>query len=127
MMKNLLIVDDEPHVIRIMKLALEKNGYSVEVAHNGEQALDKIKQKLPDLLITDIDMPRMNGEVLCQNIEKDIPDRSFPILVLTSKTEIEHREWTRNISNTLFLEKPISIRKLIKLLDDHKDGSGIAA
>ena len=126
-MKNLLIVDDEPHVIRIMKLALEKNGYNVEVAHNGEQALDKIKQKLPDLLITDIDMPRMNGEVLCQNIEKDIPDRSFPILVLTSKTEIEHREWTRNISNTLFLEKPISIRKLIKLLDDHKDGSGIAA
>ena len=44
-MKNLLIVEDEPHVIRIMKLALEKNGYAVDVAHNGEQALEKLSEK----------------------------------------------------------------------------------
>ena len=62
-------------------------------------------------------MPRMNGEVLCKNIENDVPDRKFPILVLTSKTEIEHREWTRNMGNTYFLEKPVSIRKLLKLLE----------
>ncbi len=126
-MKNIIIVEDEPHVIRIMELALEKNGYVVTVTHNGEQALEKLKEDLPDLLITDINMPRMNGEVLCENIEKEFPDRKFPILVLTSKTEIEHREWTRKMDNTMFLEKPVSIRKLIKLLSDYKNGSGLAA
>ena len=126
-MQNILIVEDEPHGVRIMKLALEKNGYSVSVSHNGEQALEKFNEMKPDLLITDINMPRMNGEVLCENIEKSIPDREFPILVLTSKTEIEHREWTKNMKKTMFLEKPVSIRKLLKLLDDYKNGSGLAA
>ncbi len=126
-MQNILLVEDEPHVIRIMKLALEKNGYSVCVSHNGEQALEKLNKALPDLLITDINMPRMNGEELCKNIETHYPDREFPILVLTSKTEIEHREWTRKMKNTMFLEKPVSIRKLLKLLDNNTDGSGIAA
>ena len=126
-MQNILLVEDEPHVVRIMKLALEKNGYSVCVSHNGEQALEKINKTLPDLLITDINMPRMNGEELCKNIEINYPNREFPILVLTSKTEIEHREWTRKMKNTMFLEKPVSIRKLLKLLDNNTDGSGIAA
>lgn len=126
-MKNILIVEDEPHVIRIMTMALEKNGYLISSAHNGEQALEKLKEKLPDILITDIDMPRMNGRDLCKRIEEDMPDRKFPILVLTSKTEIEHREWTRNMRHTMFLEKPVSIRKLIKLLEDYSKNSGLAA
>ncbi len=126
-MQNILIVEDEPHVIRIMKMALENNSYTVIVAHNGEQALEKLNEKLPDFLITDINMPRMNGEVLCKTIEQDMPDRKFPILVLTSKTEVEHREWTRTMKNTVFLEKPVSIRKLLKLLEEFNDGSGLAA
>lgn len=126
-MKNILIVDDEPHVIRVLKLSLEGNGYVVTAAHNGEQALEKLKDSVPDILITDIDMPRMNGKELCVRIEKDLPDRDFLILVLTSKTEIEHREWTRDMQSTMFLEKPVSIRKLLKLLDDYKKDHGIAA
>lgn len=126
-MKNILIVDDEPHVIRVLKLSLEKNGYVVTAAHNGEQALERLKDNLPDILITDIDMPRMNGKELCSRIKNDMPDRNFPILVLTSKTEIEHREWTRDMKITMFLEKPVSIRKLLKLLDDYKKDHGLAA
>ena len=126
-MKNILIVDDEPHVIRVLKLSLEKNGYVVTAAHNGEQALERLKDNLPDILITDIDMPRMNGKELCSRIKNDMPDRNFPILVLTSKTEIEHRVWTRDMKLTMFLEKPVSIRKLLKLLDDYKKDHGLAA
>lgn len=125
-MQNILIVEDEPHVIRVLKLALENNDFAIDVAHNGEQALEKLNQNLPDLLITDINMPRMSGEALCKHIEEEMPDRKFPILVLTSKTEIEHREWTSSMKNTMFLEKPVSIRKLLRLLDDYKQGSGLA-
>ena len=125
-MQNILIVEDEPHVIRVLKLALENNDFAIDVAHNGEQALEKLNQNLPDLLITDINMPRMSGEALCKHIEEEMPDRKFPILVLTSKTEIEHREWTSSMKNTMFLEKPVSIRKLLRLLDEYKEKPGLA-
>ena len=119
-MRNILIVEDEPHVVRVMQLALENNGYEVGVANNGEQALAILEKGKPDILITDINMPRMSGETLCKKIEENMPKRNFPILVLTSKTEIEHRDWTNKMENTFFLEKPVSIRKLLKMLEEHK-------
>lgn len=111
-MKRILLVDDEPIVLRVMRRALEKEGYEVEVAVNGEDALAKISASCPDVLVTDIEMPRMSGQQLCLRIQETMPDRQFPIFVSTSLTALEHREWSGNISNLVFLEKPISIRKL---------------
>jgi CheY-like chemotaxis protein len=118
-MRRILLVDDEPHVIRIMKLALVKAGYEVDEAANGIQALDKINQVHPDVLITDIDMPRMDGRELCMRIEQSIPDRNLRIYVLTSRAEDEHREWTGNMRNLEFLEKPVSIRQLVTRLNEY--------
>ncbi len=118
-MRRILLVDDEPHVIRIMKLALVKAGYEVDEAANGIQALDKINQVHPDVLITDIDMPRMDGRELCMRIEQSIPDRSLRIYVLTSRAEDEHRVWTGNMRNLEFLEKPVSIRQLVTRLNEY--------
>lgn len=115
-MKRILLVDDEPIVIRVMRLALEKDGYQVDAAVDGEDALAKIAASCPDVLIADIEMPRMTGQQLCQHIQETMPDRMFPIIVLTSLTALEHREWSKRISNLTFLEKPISIRKLRSLI-----------
>lgn len=122
-MKHILLVDDEPHVIRIMRLALEKAGYRVGQAANGLQALDYLKDYSPDVMITDIDMPRMTGRELCEEIVKRMPHRSFRIFVLTSRAEDEHREWTAAIDNVGFMEKPISIRRLLSALDEHFSSS----
>ena len=122
-MKKILIADDEPHVLRVLKMSLEKEDYEVEVANNGMEALVKIEQQAPDILITDIQMPLMTGEELCQHIEEYMPERNFLIFVLTSRTEIEHREWSRNINNLLFLEKPVSIRNLVEKLEGYFSGS----
>jgi len=116
-MKHILLVDDEPHVIRIMRLALEKAGYRVGEAANGLQALDYLKDNSPDVMITDIDMPRMNGRELCEEIIKTLPSRTFRIFVLTSRAEHEHREWSAAIENVGFMEKPVSIRRLLSTLD----------
>ncbi len=116
-MKKILIADDEPHVLRVLKMSLEKEDYEVDVCANGMEALARIEQQAPDILITDIQMPLMTGEELCQHIEEYMPNRSFLIFVLTSRTEIEHREWSRNIHNLLFLEKPVSIRNLVEKLE----------
>ena len=111
-MKSILLVDDEPMILRIMRLALEKDGYRVDTAIDGMDALEKIVASPPDVLITDIDMPRMTGKELCLHIEETMPDRLFPVYATTSLTALEHRQWSRKISNLTFLEKPISLRKL---------------
>ncbi len=122
-MKKILIADDEPHVLRVMKMSLEKEGYEVDVCANGMEALGMIQQQAPDILITDIQMPQMTGEELCRHISEYMPERQFLIFVLTSRTEIEHREWSREIPNLLFLEKPVSIRNLVEKLDGYFAGS----
>ncbi len=122
-MKKIIIVDDEPHVLRVLKLSLENEGYAVETCANGKEALARLQQVTPDILITDIQMPQINGEELCRHIQEHMPDRNFLIFVLTSRTEIEHREWTREIDNLLFLEKPVSIRDLVGKIDDYFAGT----
>ena len=112
-MKHVMIVDDHAPVIRVLKLGLEEAGFEVTSANNGSECLLKLCDGLPDFLVTDIDMPRMSGRELCQAIEEQFPDREFPIVVLTSRTELEHRDWTRGIDNLEFMEKPVSIRRLI--------------
>lgn len=111
-MLNILVVDDESTVRRIMRVALSKAGYTVTLAENGEAALASIRAQAPDVLITDIEMPRMDGRALCAAINKEFPHREFPIFVVTSLTEREHREWSKQIPNLFFLEKPVSIRRL---------------
>ncbi len=118
-MKRILVVDDEPFVIRVIRQFLERKGYHVDTAPNGEAALEKIRVQHPDVMITDIQMPRMTGEELCKCIVKEMPLRKFLIFVLTSRTEVEHREWTSNINNLQFLEKPVSLRKLLSSLDEY--------
>ncbi len=118
-MTRILVVDDEATVRRILALALEKAGFEVETAINGEAASERLRVRVPDVLITDIEMPRMDGRKLCELINNDFPDREFPIIVLTSLTAREHREWSSAIDNLFFVEKPVSIRKLIAQLADY--------
>ena len=118
-MKKILIVDDEPHVIRLLRMSLERAGYSVDCAPNGALGWQKILESQPDVLITDIAMPELTGEQLCKMIAADLPERDFLIFVTTSRTEIEHREWSRKIDNLMFLEKPVSVRKLMSMLEDY--------
>ena len=71
----------------------------------------------PDAVVTDIDMPRMNGRQLCIELRKRYPAESLPVFVVTAKTAVEHRDWSSVIDNLHFLEKPVSIRKLCTRLE----------
>jgi CheY-like chemotaxis protein len=111
--KRILVADDELHMIRVIKLFLERAGYQVDTASNGQEALDSILLDPPDVLLIDINMPRMTGQQLCMALQKQLPERKFPILVMTSMTDRENRDWTQKIPNTALLEKPLSMRVLI--------------
>lgn len=114
--KRVLIVDDHAPVLRVLRLGVEEAGFEVETASNGSECLVKLCNRVPDFLVTDVKMPRMDGRQLCKAIEEQFPDRTFPIVVLTSHTELEHRDWTRNIDNLEFMEKPVSVRRLVAII-----------
>lgn len=102
----------------MLKLGIEDAGYAVDCAADGSECLVKLCNGHPDFLVTDTEMPRMGGKELCMAIETQFPDRTFPIVVLTSRTEPEHRDWTRKINNLTFMEKPVSVRRLVAHIDE---------
>ena len=118
-MKRILIVDDEPHVTRVLKLSLRPFGYEVESVSDPREAMDKLKGFMPDVLITDIQMPGLTGRELCERIHAEMPQRDFLILVMTAMAARENREWVSRIPNAEFLEKPLSPRSLVTLLEDY--------
>jgi len=115
-MKRLLVVDDEPHVARVLRVSLAKDGWAIEVAHDGAEALLAIATNPPDVMITDIQMPGMGGEALCHELHARYPTRPFPILVMTSMTARDQRDWARALGGIEFLEKPVSPRRVASLL-----------
>lgn len=116
-MKRILIVDDEPHVIRVLKLSLRPHGYEVESVSDPREAMVKLKSFAPDVLITDIQMPGLTGRELCERIHAEMPQRDFLILVMTAMAARENREWVSRLPNTEFLEKPLSPRSLVARLE----------
>ena len=118
-MRSILLVDDEPHVIRVIKLALSRKGYQVDVARNGEQALEKLHKRTYDVLITDYQMPRMDGQRLCQALHEEISGPKPLTLIITAKTDDELRAWAEQSAHAEFLEKPLSLRRLTARLDDY--------
>ena len=125
--RQILLVDDEALVRRVLRRGLEKAGYDVTLAENGVAALEKLDGLEPDVLITDIEMPKMDGRALCEAVEARFPQRRFPIFVATSLTEREHRVWSSRLNNLQFLEKPLSMRALLAALAGHFGDPGVAA
>jgi DNA-binding response OmpR family regulator len=118
-MKRILIVDDEPHVRRVLQLSLERVGYDVQVEYDGQAGLEHVLADPPDALVTDINMPRMSGRELVKALHEARPERTFPVFVMTSLTAREERAWVKAIPNVDFLEKPLSPRELVARLARH--------
>lgn len=116
-MKKILVVDDQPHVIRVIKLALDRKGHKVDVAYDGKEALRKLHGEDYDVLITDFQMPRMDGRQLCEAMYREVAGPKPRVLLITAKTELELRDWARFFPDTEFLEKPLSLRQLSARLD----------
>lgn len=111
-MPLILVVDDQPHILRVVKMGLERSGHNVETARNGEVAFNILTRKSFDVLITDVDMPKMDGCQLCEKIADELSDRKMDIYIVSAKTDPKLREWVDAHSGIQFLEKPLSLRVL---------------
>lgn len=83
MSKTVFIVEDDSEMRRITRLLLERAGYAVQEAGSAEEALAEIRQKRPDLLLSDIELPGMSGVQLCETLRSDPPTADLPIILLT--------------------------------------------
>jgi two-component system chemotaxis response regulator CheY len=117
MPKTILIVDDSLTMTMSLKSSLEMNGFSVQSASDGVQALSKLKAGLkPDLIITDINMPNMGGLELIKNI-KALPGFRFtPILTLTTESDASKRDEGKRLGATGWLVKPVTGADLVKVV-----------
>ena len=118
-MKSLLFVDDEPNVARVARRALERAGYDVTVARDGEEGLERMRETSFDVVITDIQMPRMDGREMCAKMLEEFPDRKPILFVITSRSEFEFREWTDDLPQCEFIHKPLSLRHVLERLEHH--------
>ena len=112
-MARILVGDDEPHVTRVTRMSLERAGHEVVVAHDGEQALAALEAGEFAAMITDITMPGMTGLELCERVRQQLRLDDLPIFVVTSRVEDEFRNWASAFSRLEFVEKPLSLRRLV--------------
>ena len=124
MAKTILVVDDSATMVMSVKASLSLGGFQVESASNGQLALDKLKTGMkPDLIITDINMPGMGGLELIGKVRALPGCRFFPILTLTTESEITKRDEGRRLGATGWLVKPISGNDLLKVVKQLLPGS----
>lgn len=107
---TILAVDDEPHVRKLLKANLESSGYKVLTAADGEQALQMVESELPDLVILDLMLPRMDGYAVCHHIREF---STVPVIMLTARSAEVDLVHGFEVGADDYLTKPFSITELL--------------
>ncbi|MBS4535398.1 response regulator transcription factor [Clostridium sp. D2Q-14] len=111
--EKILIVDDEEHIIELIKYNLEKNEYKVITAYDGKEAYEKAIKEMPDLILLDIMLPILDGIEVCKKIKKDEKTEDIPIIMLTAKGEEMDKVIGLEIGADDYITKPFGVRELI--------------
>jgi len=117
--KKILVCDDEAHIRRVIELKLKSRGYKVLTAVNGEEGLNIIKTEKPDAVISDINMPKMDGKTLCELTDPLKRERPFLTIIITARISPDEQDWVGRMQDTQFMEKPFSPSKLLESVDKY--------
>jgi len=119
----IMVVDDSPTILKIVEDGLAQSGFQVFTANNGKEALKRIRNKRPNLIISDIDMPEMNGYVFCEAVHSDPNLKSIPFIVMSANSDRAHMKRMLQYGAEAYMTKPFHIDQLVilveKLLSDH--------
>ena len=114
MSHSVLVVDDEPMARTLLRLMLVRAGFEVSEAENGFDALEKVQDNLPDLILLDVMMPGMDGFTVCQKVRARQETAELPIIMLSAKTDSASINRGLLVGATKYLTKPISPEELTK-------------
>ena len=113
MSKKVLIVDDEPNIVAALEFLLEKSGYQVQVAANGEEALARLDDFAPDLVLLDVMVPKVSGYEVCQRMRAQPKWRDIKIVMLSARGREVEVEKGMSLGADLYVTKPFSSAKLV--------------
>ncbi len=111
--KKILIADDEPYILRSLSFVLKKEGFDVEIACNGEEALEKTQQFNPKILFLDVMMPIKDGYKVCKKLKSNPETKDIYIIMLTAKGQIIDREKGLTIGADEYITKPFAPREIV--------------
>jgi len=110
---HVLIVDDERDLVRLLEFNLQQAGFETAVAYGGEEALHKMRQRVPDLVVLDLMLPDIPGTEVCRQIKASPRTRHVPVLMLTARTDEVDRVVGFEVGADDFVTKPFSVRELV--------------
>jgi two-component system alkaline phosphatase synthesis response regulator PhoP len=114
--KRILVCDDEKHIVRLVQINLEREGYQVITAYDGKEGLTKAEAEKPDLIVLDVMMPYMDGFEVLRNLKKNPDTRDIPVIMLTAKAQDADvfRGWKEGVDT--YLTKPFNPMELISFV-----------
>jgi DNA-binding response OmpR family regulator len=112
--KKILVADDEPNIVVALEYLLQRSGYEVHVAHNGDEALRQVEAHVPDLVLLDIMMPLRSGYEVCKRIRERIDWQHIKIVMLSAKGRDAEINKGLAAGADLYVTKPFSTREMVE-------------
>ena len=114
---RILVVDDEIYIVHILDFSLGMEGYEVVTALDGEQALERVAEQKPDLIVLDIMMPKLDGYETCKMLKADESTRAIPVILLSAKGRNVDQKIGFEVGADDYITKPFSPRKLVERIN----------
>ena len=117
-MATVLVIDDDPNTLRLVGYMLERSGFDVRLAGDGEDGLAKASQQPPDLIVLDVMMPGLNGYQVCERLRADPRTASIPIIILTARSQRIDEQTALEVGADLYVSKPVAPDELVEKVKD---------
>lgn len=117
-MSRILVVDDSPTEVHVLKTLLERHGHEVLTATSGEEGLTQARSGQPDVILMDVVMPGLNGFQATRQLAQDEATAAIPVIVVTTKDQETDRVWALRQGARDYIVKPVSEQDLLARLDD---------
>ena len=118
-MKKILIVDDEQDIVESLKFVLEASNYTCYCAYNGEDGLKLAKEIMPDLIILDVMMPKINGYKISRLLKYDAKYKNIPILMVTARSQEEDKLIGEETGADEYITKPFELDEVVKKVEEY--------
>ncbi|QCG96984.1 response regulator transcription factor [Azospirillum sp. TSA2s] len=119
MKPTILVVDDEPSIVLSLQVLMQRAGFDVRIARDGDEALRSVENFTPDLILLDAMMPKRDGFDVCQTLRTNPAWKSLPIIMLTARSRDVERQKGMALGATDYITKPFSTRDLLTTVRRH--------
>jgi len=116
-MTTVLVIDDISSELQLLKSLMDESGYQTDTAISGEEALNKVQENPPDVIVADLVMPEMSGLELCRKLKKNSETANIPFIACTTKDRQIDQKWAKKQGVAVYLVKPCTQEQLVNAVE----------